>query len=283
MALTSKLSFQLDPSLRKLGRWLLEQGVPLPVGFAASPLNDGVRLTADEHSFLFWLAIGHVERHSFVQRPQEDKPPCPDRDDRCRLAGAAHAILLGCDAVRDRKEIPHVDQLRHAFRKAQSHLRELLEAIDAYGENCKLLHEGKWKDLPEWTQQYGAKMCLHDHEGVCVIPHDLGASVRDLARDMRDVDETSLQSQYSSKPLANGFSLEERIRPFLFAEMQAALVDDGWRYEDVATMIDDGQDGLPHQIVDRIRKRIKAARLPRKARPSDASPPGAPDGDTKAN
>jgi hypothetical protein len=256
MGLTRKLMFNLEKTLRELGGRLLTLRVPLPVGFTASPLKNDGRLTPEEHSFLIWLAAAHIARHSrFEARPGGPRPrPCPDRDTHCHLHGIAQAILIGCDALRDRKEIPHVTQLREAFKAGRAELRKLSDAIEDYLQNCKLLHEGKWKDITEEAQMNGSP--IHDHVAVCEWPQNLHDQIAELADFMNQVDMGSLQPQYSSIPLARGFSLRQRPRPLLLAEMQSALVDDGWSYLEAGELIDDGESTEVEKIIERVRKRV---------------------------
>lgn len=256
MGLTRKLMFNLEKTLRELGGRLLMRRVPMPAGFTASPLKDDGRLTPEEHSFLFWLAASHIDRHSrFEARPGGPRPrPCPDRDTHCLLHGIAQAILIGCDALRDRKEIPHVTQLREAFKEGRVDLRKLSDAIEDYLQNCKLLHEGKWKGITEEAQMNGSP--IHDHVAVCEWPQGLHDRIAELADFMNKVDMASLQPQYSSRPLARGFSLRQRPRPLLLAEMQSALVDDGWSYLEAGELIDDGESSEVEKVIERVRKRI---------------------------
>jgi hypothetical protein len=258
------LKFDLDLALRKLGRWLVAQGEPLPLGLPSSQIkDDGSPISPEERSFLFWLAVGHLERHAFVELRPSDPPPCPERESLCRRAGAAQAILLGCDAGRDRKEIPHVAQLREAFKQAHLHLKKLVDAIEDYLDNCDILHRDRWDKMPAVIHEPGSKVKIHNHHAVCELPDALASEVADVARFMLLVDGVSLRPQYASQPLARGFNLRHRPRPLLLAEMQAALADNGWKdHREIGEIIDDGQKGRPDQIEDRIRKRIKS-RLPR--------------------
>jgi hypothetical protein len=278
MVFTRKLTFDLERTLRVLGQWLLAHKVPLPLDFKSSPLKESARLTQEEHSFLFWLAESHLDRHSPVEARPAGPRPCPDRGEHCRVLGVAQAILLGCDALRDRKEIPHVTQLREAFKEANPELKKLFDAIGDYLQNCELLHEGKWKDITAAAQMNGSKSPIHDHVAVCVTPRELRDQISDLARFMRYVDVASLQSQYSSKPLARGFSLRRRPRPLLLAEMQAALVEEGWTYQEAGGLIDDGESPEPEKVIERVRKRIKSRfKVPKRSKKAKGGTPDEPD------
>jgi hypothetical protein len=249
------LRFDLDQTLRTLGRWLVEHE-GLPPRYSESPLKPGGLLSREEHSFLFWLAVGHLNRHAPVAPDARDPAPCPQKDAPCRAAGVARAIIDGCDALRDRKEIPHVGDLRRAFGEAAPALKKLIDALDDYRESCAILHRQRWNKIPARAQKPRSRVVIHAHAFVCELPDDLRDKVVRFGRLLRLVDAVSLAPQYASKATAAAFAPGRRPRPLLIAQMQADLALDGWELDEIAGMTGDGQKGEPGQIRDRIRKRI---------------------------
>src|SRR5262249_25484632 len=148
-------------------------------------------LSVEERAFVFWLAVGHLRRHTPLEVQPADAPLCPDRGGDCRNAGAAEAILLGCDALRDRKEIPPGQELRVAFKKAPPHLQALIAAVDDYLENCGILHRDRWDKIPAAAHAPKSPVTIHDHRAVCELPDLLGDRVHEVVRLMRHVDKVS--------------------------------------------------------------------------------------------
>jgi|SRR5579871_86985 len=246
--------FDLDAALRKLGQSLIERD-GLPGSQAANRLRSEGLIGASEHSFLICLAAAHLTRHTPVEVRPDDPPPCPNRKGACRSAGLARAIIRGCDALRDRKELKHVSELRAVVAETDRTLAKLTTALDEYIASNEILHERRWRGIPEAAQRAGSKVRVHVHANVCGIPSRVRERAMSLRRCLAVMEERSLASQFASAAVAANRP-GRKWRPLLLAEMQADMVRGGWHLAEVAKIVDDGIGGEPVVVRDRIRKRV---------------------------
>ena len=246
--------FDLDATLRSLGRRLMESD-GLPIDCPASLLRDKDRIREDEHAFLMGLVIGHYRRHEIGSTPSADVHPCPNGAAPCKNLGLARALMRGCMALRDRRQMQHVQDLRDVIAETDLTLTKLSDEITRYLSTCETLHRTAWKGIPPAAQQRESKVRIHIHDDVCVMPQRLGDWARKFRRGLAMLDAVSLVPQYASKDIAAN-KPGQRRRPLLVAAMQADLMADGWDVGDAAEIVDDNLGGGWDVVKDRVRKRV---------------------------
>ncbi len=205
----------------------------------------------EEREAIYRLAREHFKRHDMGNKPEG--PQCSDHfANPCRALGAAQVILSLQWAPGEEQVAEPARRLDEEARRAESALSSFLAEAKVYLEARAQRHAKN-----PWS-------CVASHSHYCEMPAHVFANAEQVLTEINVLRKWALLPQFPKS--AQG---SERLG--LLKEAEAHLHENGWDPDEIISVLDDGNGGIPRARKDRLRKRrepLKGA-APPQPDPSD--------------